>query len=756
MSPCQASSMPKPESIEALLSPSLRVSRPVAACSRCRAAKIKCDGKLPACTACEKSGKASSCSGANDEFAKGKERSYVAALEAAAERLQRKIAEGRPASSPTTTMKSPAYLSGGPFVESHLGQPGPSPRTAGGGRARRKEASDVDDLVGDFGFLSLNATSRDFHGFTSTMSFARLLLSVSMVADLPTFSSNPLPPRYVATSLIQNYLDNIFVLMPFFSETDLMSSMSAVYQESGRQARPSDHWFVRMVLAISTAAASQRKGDASDQAALRHAATAIAHVETVLHPGSISGIQALLLLVQYSLLQPEYFRSWDLIGMASRVMVDLGLHVEPSLETKMSKESLDMRRKVFYCVYTLDRNISIAYGRAFSFTDDSAAVSLPADGRSLSPDPNGAANLGMFLRSLKPSLFLFDIRRVQSAFYQATHCSLQKEWPTSTALEYTASILQDIRSWFATVPASLSQRHLLFFRLEYLYSQILALAPSCRIPASKMSDLNKALMFEHAIHYVDQLRLIIKDDSCHPFLTFVDFLRVNAVGQQFRDAMRTDFDQLLIGGTAQSPGQSARAGSAQPPPPFVKSTSILENCCRAIACFETVIDLLAYARKRWGPGVIRERFEQESAVLMGKLKNRQQALSTPPYYAEGFSYPTGTSAQEPHTNTIRVHSSPIVDTRQSQQHADGQVPIDWSHKQQEVQQHQLSKSLSHDYPLSYVQQDIQQPQLLRISSDEIPAERPSMYGLPSGSQPRRSYEFLGGQRPRRSNAEATP
>lgn len=28
-------------------SPLLRVSRPVAACSRCRAAKIKCDGKLP-------------------------------------------------------------------------------------------------------------------------------------------------------------------------------------------------------------------------------------------------------------------------------------------------------------------------------------------------------------------------------------------------------------------------------------------------------------------------------------------------------------------------------------------------------------------------------------------------------------------------------------------------------------------------------------------------------------------------------------
>jgi hypothetical protein len=743
--------MAKSESIEALLSPSLRVSRPVAACSRCRGAKIKCDGKLPACTACEKSGKASSCSGANDEFAKGKERSYVAALEAAAERLQRKIAEARPASSPAAAAKGPGDLAGERLVGGNLGHADRLPRTAGGGRARRKEASDVDDLVGDFGFLSVNATSRDFHGFTSTMSFARLLLSVSMVADVPSFSSNPLPlplplpPRYVATSLIQNYLDNIFVLTPFFSETDLMSSVSAVYQESGRNARPSDHWFVRMVLAISSAAASQTKGDGNDQAALRHAAAAITHVEAVLRPGSISGIQALLLLVQYSMVEPEYFRCWDLIGMASRVMVDLGLHVEPSPESKMSKEDLDMRRKVFYCVYSLDRNISIAYGRAFSFTDDSAAVSLPVFGRKASSQTDMGSNPELFLRSLKPSLFLFDIRRVQSAFYQATHCSLPKEWSASTASEYTTSILQDIRSWFATVPASLPQRHIFFFRLESLYSQILALMPSCRIPASKMSDLSKTLIFEFTIQYVDQLRPAIKEISWHPFLTYVDFLRVNAVGRQFREAMWTNFDQLLTGGIAHSPAPSPHAGSAQPPSPFIPSTSQLENCCRAITCFESIIELLAYARQRWGTGVIREKFAQESAVLMGKLKNRQQELSTPQYYAESLSYPTNQSAQEPHPNPARVHSGPIVGLQQPQQHPESLPTTDWSPGQQDAQQYQLLRSLSHEYPLSYGQQDIQQTQLLRTSSQETPAERPGMYGLPSGSQPRRSYEFFGGQ-----------
>ena len=129
--------------------PLLRVSRPVAACSRCRSAKIKCDGKLPACTACERANRASECSSTNDEFARGKERSYVATLEARVERLERKLQEERvrkkssiamhdPESVPTTRRTS---------VETVVGKK-PNAKAV-----RRKEASDIDDLVSDFGLL---------------------------------------------------------------------------------------------------------------------------------------------------------------------------------------------------------------------------------------------------------------------------------------------------------------------------------------------------------------------------------------------------------------------------------------------------------------------------------------------------------------------------------------------------------------------------------------------------------------------------
>ena len=123
--------------------PLLRVSRPISACSRCRNAKIKCDGKLPACSACERSNKAAECSSANDQFAKGKERSYVASLESRIERLERHILQTK-----ARQGSIPMLDAGSSGVPSTVEQAVGSRR-----RKERAEVSDVDDLVSDFGFL---------------------------------------------------------------------------------------------------------------------------------------------------------------------------------------------------------------------------------------------------------------------------------------------------------------------------------------------------------------------------------------------------------------------------------------------------------------------------------------------------------------------------------------------------------------------------------------------------------------------------
>lgn len=126
--------------------PPLKVSRPVAACSKCRQAKIKCDGALPACSSCTKQGKIAECISTNDNFARGKERSYVSTLESKIERLEQKLKN--------TTLHSgadPATLD--PTREAERSRQLAVVNPVKAKAAKRQEASDIDDIVSDFGYL---------------------------------------------------------------------------------------------------------------------------------------------------------------------------------------------------------------------------------------------------------------------------------------------------------------------------------------------------------------------------------------------------------------------------------------------------------------------------------------------------------------------------------------------------------------------------------------------------------------------------
>lgn len=268
--------------------PLLRVSRPVSACQRFWGAKIKCGVKLPACTTCERAGRSNDCSNASDQLAKGKERSYVASLEMRVERLERQIgqAKGRKASVDMVGI-APAV---DPF-------PTDLPSSARTRKADRQEASSVSDLVSDFGFLSVNATARDFHGFDREMSFAKSVLSTSSLESISNDLTFSLPQRYEISPLIQHYLDNVHVVYPVLSEARLFASIDAVYGQGGVYASPNDHWLTLMVLAVSCASLSHRRGELDYHEALKYAAAALKHAENVIQPGSILGIQAILLMV---------------------------------------------------------------------------------------------------------------------------------------------------------------------------------------------------------------------------------------------------------------------------------------------------------------------------------------------------------------------------------------------------------------------------------------------------------------------------
>jgi hypothetical protein len=195
----------------------------------------------------------------------------------------------------------------------------------------------------------------------SNMTFARLVLAAACNNPLPDTQNWEMPSRQDALAIVQYYMSNIYSLYPAFSEMALFTLLDQVYMHQERSIKDPDYWLVFMVLAVGSAAQSQATNDEHYMNGVYFVSKALRHADRAMMPGYPTQIQSLILLTQYSMLDPAHFDSWHLIGFTCRAVVDLGFHQDPPGEQMPDKEVLDMRRKMFYCVYSLDRYVTFRH-----------------------------------------------------------------------------------------------------------------------------------------------------------------------------------------------------------------------------------------------------------------------------------------------------------------------------------------------------------------------------------------------------------
>lgn len=441
------------------------------------------------------------------------------------------------------------------------------------------------------------------------MSFARLVLSTSAVETMPKFKAAALLPQSAITSLVQHYVETIYVFYPFISETKIFSSLDALYHERGNFASSVDRWTVRFVLAIALASQSRQRGDQQYQKAVYHASLALECAETVLQPGSMAGVQSILLLVLYATLDPYHFNSWYLIGVASRAMVDLGLHQDLTTPKQVSSAEVDLRRRVFHSVYILDRfggdlpasfesltsnrALSMAHRRAFSFTDDSSNVALPSNQIPYSPSLKSVPEQGpCFLHSIEPSIQLVQLRQLQSSAYQklfkSSHQRIQDIW------QIVSDSLNDMRRWMDRIPNTIKKPIKMLLRCELLYGSILLLSPPGLV--GTLNSYGQALLFCYSCEYAEIMFSISGEQEKFAFCSSCDLLRAYLVARHFIAIFRDGTALFLDGITPVPP--SSRSGSLPPPLiPILKSHQVLND---AIGCLNRLDKILEHFGVRYG------------------------------------------------------------------------------------------------------------------------------------------------------------
>lgn len=144
----------------------------------------------------------------------------------------------------------------------------------------------------------------------------------------------------------------------------------------------------------------------------------------ILDSTSVSLVQMLVLTGVY-LQSTEYAsRCWNSVGLAIRMAMSLGLHVDNSARKAMSQVEREMRHRIWHTCVNLDRLLAMTFGRP-SMIDKSNSVPIPAviddeylsDREEARQPPGIHSRLGLFVSSCKLFEILEDILEL---FYRDT------------------------------------------------------------------------------------------------------------------------------------------------------------------------------------------------------------------------------------------------------------------------------------------------------------------------------------------------
>ncbi|KAL0778885.1 hypothetical protein CaCOL14_005143 [Colletotrichum acutatum] len=91
----------------------------------------------------------------------------------------------------------------------------------------------------------------------------------------------------------------------------------------------------------------------------------------------LASIQDLLLICRFGIYHRIGTSIWDVVRLCGRLCIEQGLHLNGSNSTNLM--DVQMKRRVFWQVYMIDRYSSTVLGKPFSIDDRDIEASFPAD-----------------------------------------------------------------------------------------------------------------------------------------------------------------------------------------------------------------------------------------------------------------------------------------------------------------------------------------------------------------------------------------
>ncbi|KAL6149790.1 hypothetical protein ACJBU6_11322 [Exserohilum turcicum] len=403
------------------------------ACDHCRERKVKCDGSKPVCSPCNKRreppGRCTYTLIATAAKHQS-EHEYILSLQKQVhemhqviDQLRRKTETAAANATPSHDSSSPRHPPQTALVGTDTSPAipaqgvgvqvpeagGPSPVSAMGATTLLQSSnltSQEDELFGQSSVHSLlrevshshpnfNPESRQrsaphaSQGRPSTSS-----LSMSTAATLLT-AEFALPPRRVADQLLDHYFDNVHIFYPWTHSTSFRKRYDSLWTSNGYpgaqtgktgdigvggdQCSEASFFCALNAMFALGCEFSDLPEKESASAIFSTRMRSLLQID-IIDKGDLSHVQALL-LVSHCALSGEYpLRCYNIIGLACRVAVGLGLYNERCAEQRSAIEN-EIRRRVWYGCLQMEMTVCMTLGRppVLQMTDDVLAPAAVDD-----------------------------------------------------------------------------------------------------------------------------------------------------------------------------------------------------------------------------------------------------------------------------------------------------------------------------------------------------------------------------------------
>ncbi|KAF2227328.1 fungal-specific transcription factor domain-containing protein [Elsinoe ampelina] len=385
------------------------------------------------------------------------------------------------------------------------------------------------------------------------------------------------PEPDLARDLAHLYFEHANPQIPILHRGEFAKFLERVYNTPAEERTARTVFFVNITCAIGAGIIMDKSGELDQQASddeikteqgtsslikraepEQYFAAAMTCLETFMSapkamestPPGLEELQAVLLVANFSLLRPVTPGLWYIAGIAMRLAKNLGLYHEGVEDIDSSRPisvdqseadakkhhqhvgrlwwSRDMRRRLWYCAYSIDRLVSVCVGRPTSIDETVITTPFPSglDDRYIGPTgiDYPPVSPGAVLPSYKRvSYHYFRLRLLQSEVLQvlesrraqlirATGLShLDNHYiPTDLKEPYLARFNGDFRNWRLDIDARLSQWQRegprredtgvkfdpLFLDLNYWQTMVMLYRHSLSIPEQLAGELDESTLEE--------------------------------------------------------------------------------------------------------------------------------------------------------------------------------------------------------------------------------------------------------------------